>query len=114
VRILKAKAAAKIVVSQLGKEGKMQPNTPFPTRAAAEQWRASQATDVAILAGRQPVPEEAPGLSEGLLLKAAKLLGIVLLLLVLAILFFLFGEDRTREVARPALTPAQRANAFKI
>jgi hypothetical protein len=91
------------------------PNTPFPTRAGAEQWRAAQATDVAILAGRQPVPEEAaPALSRGVLASLGYLVAIVLVLALALLLLFLFGEDRTRQVARPALTPAQRANAFRL
>jgi lipopolysaccharide/colanic/teichoic acid biosynthesis glycosyltransferase len=76
--------------------------------------RGAEAT--AILAGRQPVPTEqqASGLSRRMLLSLLAIVGLVVLLIVMAILFFLFGEDRTRQVQRPNLTPAQRANAFRL
>jgi hypothetical protein len=74
--------------------------------------RDTEAT--AILAGRQPVPEEAPALSRGVLASLGYVVAIVLVLALALLILFLFGEDRTRQVARPALTPAQRANAFRL
>jgi hypothetical protein len=73
----------------------MQPNTPFPSRAQAEAWRTTQAADVAILAGRQPVPETAPAISRKLL----RLTLWLLLFPILLVVFLMFGEfDKPGDV----------------
>jgi hypothetical protein len=60
-----------------------------------------------------PLVAVAPGVGS----KVLKLIfGLAIMLLVLigtAVAFFLFGEERTRQVQRPNLTAQQRANAFR-
>jgi hypothetical protein len=86
----------------------MQPNTPFTSRTQAEAWRATQATDVDILAGRQPVPETAPAISRKLL----RLTLWLLLFPILLVVFLMFGEfDKPGDVhpgtsAPPHVEPA--------
>lgn len=57
-----------------------------------------------------PGPAEAPSISWGLLRSVLSLL----LLVAIAVAFFFFGEERPGSVVRPALTNAQRANAFRL
>ena len=71
--------------------------------------------EVADFVARQPRvlpqgPQQAPSISLGLL----RLVLALLLVLVLAATFFLFGEERPDSVVRPALTNAQRAKAFRL
>jgi len=85
----------------------MQPNAPFLTPRSAEAWRASTPAP-------QPLPAApVPSLLYRLALWALRAVFILLLVLVLAVWFFLFGEERPERV-RPELTPAQRARAFRL
>jgi hypothetical protein len=74
--------------------------------------------EVADFVARQPrplpvAPPAQTHLSRKLVTLVARLLLIVLLVVALAVWFFLFGEERPERV-RPELTPAQRAAAFRI
>lgn len=59
-----------------------------------------------------PPAQPATSLAYRLALKALALIAILLVMLLIAAWFFLFGEDSQR--VRPELTPAQRAAAFRI
>jgi hypothetical protein len=90
----------------------MQPNTPFVGRHQAERYLA--ANPAAQPHAQDQGPAEAPLLGAKVVRLALTGVAIVLLLLTMAALFFLFGEDRSRQVQRPALTARQRAQAFKL
>lgn len=85
----------------------MQPNAPFLTPRSAEAWRASTP------APRPVVTPPTPSLAYRAAVWALRAVFILLLVLVLAVWFFLFGEERPERV-RPELTPAQRARAFRL
>lgn len=87
----------------------MQPNSPFFTPRSAEAWRLEAA---AASAGPLRTPPARP-LALRLALLALRVVAVLLLVLVLAVWFFLFGEERPARV-RPELTPAQRARAFRL
>jgi hypothetical protein len=75
--------------------------------------------EVADFVARQPqvlptAPSKpATSLHYRLAIKALVVLAILLVVAVMALWFFLFGEERTERM-RPELTPAQRAQAFRI
>lgn len=87
----------------------MQPNAPFLTPRSAEQWRRESAAVPTTPA----LPAPAPSWAYRLAVWALRAVFVLALLVVLAIWFFLFGEERPERV-RPELTPAQRAAAFRL
>jgi hypothetical protein len=82
-------------------------NAPFFTPPRAEQWRRESA------AVPTPPALPAPSWAYRLAMWALRAVFVLALLVVLAIWFFLFGEERPERV-RPELTPAQRAAAFRL
>jgi hypothetical protein len=76
--------------------------------------RDSEVAD--ILAGRQPVPApaEEPNLGYKVIRTAAIGLAIVIVLIAMAVWFFLFGETRDRQPLRPDNTPEQLATAYRL
>ena len=89
----------------------MQPtNAPFLTPKRAEHWRSQHAA-AARPAGF--IERPADSLAYRLAMRALRVIAVLLVLLVVAVWFFLFGEEHPERV-RPALTPAQRARAFRL
>jgi len=88
----------------------MQPNAPFLTPRSAEQWRLESA---AVPTPPPALPAPAPSWAYRLAVWTLRAVFVLALLVVLAIWFFLFGEERAERV-RPKLTPAQRAAAFRL
>jgi hypothetical protein len=78
-----------------------------PAEAAAFVARQPLALPVA------PPPAPTPSLAYRLAIGGLRVVAVLLLVLLLALWFFLFGEERSERV-RPDLTPAQRTAAFRI
>lgn len=89
------------------------------TRNRAEAWRTANPTPSGRALRRfvardpQVLPPPAPAISYRLAVLAFRLVVAVVVVLCLAIRFFLLGEERPARV-RPNLTPAQRARAFRL
>lgn len=72
--------------------------------------------EVAAFVNAQPrvLPQAPPPVSRSLLRLVLAYLAALVLVVLIAAAFFLFGEERPGSVVRPALTNAQRAKAFRL
>lgn len=87
------------------------------TNTAGSVLLIQRPSEAAAFAARQPreLPVSSPttSLAYRLAIKALRVVAVLLGLLVMAVWFIVFGEERTERV-RPDLTDAQRAQAFRL